>query len=349
MAGMLIREATIHQLIKAAQTVGEGSVTEHVRPMPLPVDEILKELCTELLGLYATSVNSNGTLGQDPLIHAFPVTLSSYVGGETDFQAFTVAGLTLIKEAMKDAIFANGGYALFLRYEQDGVEFLLIAMLKLKAGAGIDEATLSLQPTLNIDLKLLHEAARVNLTRLASNTQPYLTFVKGKAKQGDITEYFRKALACVTFTDSKHHTDQLIKAAEAFVAARADLNPEQKAEERMQMRKRLSECMQQNSLQLVIGTAAAAIRPEGPDEFIQFLQSPQAADFHIDHSFQPHKATYRRLYRITGKIGQTISVAFDVEDVQTHRVSYDAGLNSIILTNPPEALKQSILENGAAD
>ncbi|MCY1165222.1 Nucleoid-associated protein YejK [compost metagenome] len=268
---MQIREATIHQLIKAAQTVGEGSVVEQVRPEPLPVDDILQELCRELLGLYATSVNSNGTLGQEPLVHVFPVTLSSYVQDQTDFQTFTVSALTLIKEAMKDAIFANGGYALFLRYEQDGVDFLLIAMLKLKAGAGIDQETLSLQPTLNIDLKLLHEAARVNLTRLAANTQPYLTFVKGKAKQGDITEYFRKALACVTYTDSKHHTDQLIKAAEAFVASRADLNPEQKTEERMQMRKRLSECMQQNSAQLVIATAAAAIRPEGPDEFMEFF------------------------------------------------------------------------------
>lgn len=346
---MEIREATIHQLIKAAQTVGDGSVTHHVRPQPLPVNAILQELCRELLGLYATTVNSNGTLGQDPLIHVFPVTLGSYLAGETDFQAFTVSALTLIKEAMKEAIFANGGYALFLRYEQDGVDFLLIAMLKLKAGAGIDEETLSLQPTLNIDLKLLHEAARVNLTRLSNQTQPYLTFIKGKAKQGDITEYFRKALACVTFTDSKHHTDQLIKAADAFVASRNDLNQEQKAEERIQMRKRLSECMQQNPLQLVIGTAAAVISPEGPEEFMQFLQSPQAADFHIDHSFQPHKPTYRRLYRITGKIGQTISVAFDVEDIQTHRVSYDSDRNAIVLKNPPEALKQTILENGAAD
>lgn len=346
---MQIREATIHQLIKAAQTVGDGSVTHHVRPEPLPVNDILQELCRDLLGLYATAVNSNGTLGQDPLIHAFPVTLASYIAGGTDFQTFTVSALTLIKEAMKEAIFANGGYALFLRYEQDGVDFLLIAMLKLKAGAGIDEETLSLQPTLNIDLKLLHEAARVNLTRLANQTQPYLTFIKGKAKQGDITEYFRKALACVTFTDSKHHTDQLIKAADAFVASREDLTPEQKAEERMQMRKRLSECMQQNPLQLVIGTAAAAIRPEGPEEFLQFLQSPQAVDFHIDHSFQPHRPTYRRLYRITGKIGQTISVAFDVEDIQMHRVSYDGDRNAIVLSNPPEALKQLILNNGAAD
>jgi nucleoid-associated protein len=346
---MQIREATIHQLIKAAQTVGNASVVEHVRPEPLPIDDILQDLCRELLSLYATSVNSNGTLGQDSLIHAFPVALANYTGGGINFQAFTVAALTLIKEEMKDAIFANGGYALFLRYEHDGVEFLLVAMLKLKAGAGIDEATLSLQPTLNIDLKLLHEAARINLTRLADNVQPYLTFVKGKAKRGDITEYFRKALACVTFTDSKHHTEQLIKAAHAFVEARVDLSAEQKSEERFFMRKRLSECMQANPVQLVLATAAAAIMPGEPNDFIEFLQSAPATEFHIDHSFQPHRPTYRRLHRITAKIGQTISVAFDVEDVQMHRVSYDADRDAIVLSNPPDALRQTILENGAAD
>lgn len=348
---MLIREATIHQLIKATQTSGDDSVGQHVRQEPLPVDEVLRNLCVELLSLYATSVNSNGTLGQDPVIHTFPVALASYTAGQTDFQAFTVAALNLIKEEMKEAIFANGGYALFLRYEHDNIDFLLIAMLKLKAGAGIDEETLSLQPTLNIDLKLLHEAARINLTRLANQEHPYLTFIKGKAKKGDITGYFRKALACVTFTDSKHHTDQLIKAAQAFVEAREDLvTPEQKREERSLMRKRLVDCLEANPLQVVLATAAAAIMPGAPDDFLEFLQTGSAAgQYHIDDSFQPHKATYRPLHRISAKIGHSISVAFDVEDVLAHRVTYDPDRDAIVLRSPPESLKQAIIENDTAD
>ncbi|MEO6273197.1 MAG: nucleoid-associated protein [Rhodoferax sp.] len=348
---MQIREATVHQLIKAAQTIGDENVVLHVRPEPLPIDDVLQNLCVELLSLYATSVNSNGTLGQDPVLHTFPVALTSYTSGQSGFQAFTVASLGLIKEEMKNAIFANGGYALFLRYEHDNIDFILIAMLKLKAGAGIDEETLSLQPTLNIDLKLLHEAARINLTRLANREQPYLTFIKGKAKKGDITSYFRNALACITFTDSKHHTDQLIKAAQAFVEAREDLvTPEQKLEERILMRKRLVECLDANPVQVVLATAAAAIMPTAPDDFLDFLQIGPAADqYHIDHSFQPHKATYRRLHRFTAKIGQTISVAFDVDDVQAHRISYDADRNAIVLMNPPDSLKHLIIENGSAD
>jgi nucleoid-associated protein len=348
---MQIREATIHQLIKATETSGDDSVEQHVRPEPLPVDEVLRSLCIDLLALYATSANSNGTLGQDPVIHTFPVALDSYTAGRTSFQTFTVAALSLIKEEMKEAIFANGGYALFLRYEHDNIDFLLIAMLKLKAGAGIDEETLSLQPTLNIDLKLLHEAARINLTRLASGEQPYLTFIKGKAKRGDITGYFRKALACVTFTDSKHHTGQLIKAAHAFVEAREDLEtPEQKNEERSLMRKRLVECLEANSQQVVLATAAAAIMPGAPDDFLAFLQTGPAADqFHIDDSFQPHKATYRPLRRISGRIGGSIAIAFDVDDVLAHRVTYDPERDAIVLKSPPAALKQAIIENDTAD
>jgi len=348
---MLIREATIHQLIKATQTSGDDSVVQHLRQESLPVDDVLQNLCVELLSLYATSVNSNGTLGQDPVIHTFPVALANYTAGQNVFQAFTVATLSLIKAEMKEAIFANGGYALFLRYEHDNIDFLLIAMLKLKAGAGIDEETLSLQPMLNIDLKLLHEAARINLTRLANQEQPYLTFIKGKAKKGDITGYFRKALACVTFTDSKHHTDQLIKAAQAFVEAREDLvTPEQKREERSLMRKRLVECLEANPLQVVLATAAAAIMPSAPDDFLEFLQTGSTAgQYHIDDSFQPHKATYRPLRRISAKIGNSISVAFDIEDVLAHRVTYDPDRDAIVLQSPPDSLKQAIIENDFAD
>lgn len=344
---MLIKEATIHQLKKAKQTTGDDSVAEHVRPQPLPIDDVLKGLCAELLALYSTSVNSNGTLGQDPDIHKFPIALGKYTSGVDDFQMFTISSLKFIREEMKEAIFANGGYALFLRYEHDNVDFLLVAMLKLKPGAGIDEATLDLQPTLNIDLKLLAEAARINLTRMAVNEQPYLTFIKGKSKKGDITAYFRKALACATFTDSKHHTEQLIKAARAFVAARVDLvTPEQKLEERAKMHQRLVECLDKNPSQVVLATVAASIMPDAPEDFIAFLKTgPAAEQFHLDDSFQPHKATYKPLKRITSKIGASVSVAFDVADVLAQRVQYDAQLDAVILKSPPEALRRSIVEN----
>ncbi len=344
---MQIQEATIHQLIKAAQTSGDGSVQHHHRPDVLPFDEVLTTLSTDLLALYNSTVNSYGTLGNDPNIHAFPVRLNEYTSGDAVFQAFTISTLNLIQKEMQSSIFANGGYALFLRYQHDGNDFLLVAMLKLKAGAGIDEQTLSLQPTLNIDLSRLHEAARINLTRLATATEPYLSFIKGKAKKGGVTEYFRDALACVNFTNSSHHTDQLIKAADAFVAARDDLvTPEAKKEERARMRGRLVDCFSNSENEVVLQALAAAIMPTSPQDFVDFVRTgPQADQYQINDSFKPHKATYNKIRRITGRIGGSVSVGFDVADVLAQRVYYDPQIDGLVLKSPPESLKQSVLDN----
>lgn len=344
---MQIQEATLHQLIKAAQTSGENSVEHKHRPAALPIDGVLTTLCNDLLGLYGNTVNSYGTLGQDATLYTFPVRLNEYTAGTLAFQAFTEAALSLIKKEMQDSPFANGGYALFLRYLHDNNDFLLVAMLKLKPGAGIDAQTLSLEPTLNIDLSRLHEAARINLTKLNAATQPYLSFIKGKAKKGDVTEYFRDALACVNFTSSSHHTDQIIKAADAFVAARTDLaTPEAKRDEKTQMRRRLVDCFANNADEVVLTTLAVAIMPSSPEDFVTFVRTgPQADQYQINGAFQPHRATYNKIRRITGKIGSSVSVGFDVADVQSRRVYYDPQIDGLVLKSPSETLKQALLAN----
>ena len=344
---MQIQEATIHQLTKLAQTSGDESVQHQIRPTALPIDVVLTTLCTDLLGLYNTTVNSYGSLGQNPTLHTFPLRLREYATGALAFQTFTTSTLNLIKREMQGAPFANGGYALFLRYQHDNSDFLLVAMLKLKPGAGIDEQTLSLQPTLNIDLSRLHEAARINLTRLEAANEPYLSFIKGKAKNGDVTAYFRDALACENFTNSSHHTDQLIKAANAFVDTREDLaTTEKKREEKVLMRQRLVDCFANNPVEVVLLTLAAAIMPSSPEDFVAFVRTgPQADQYQINDSFMPHKATYNKIRRITGKIGGSVSVGFDVADVQSLRVYYDPAIDGLVLKSPPEHLKQAILEN----
>lgn len=344
---MNIQEATIHQLTKLAQTSGEGSVQRNPRPSALPIDQVLITLGTDLLALYTKTANSYGTLGQDPTLHTFPLRLHEYIENTSNFQMFTTTTLSLIAKEMQSAMLANGGYALFLRYQQANEDFLLIAMLKLKPGAGIDAQTLSLQPTLSIDLSLLHEAARINLTRWDSTTEPYLSFIKGRAKKGDVTDYFRDALACQNFTKSSHHTQQLIKAADDFVEARVDLvTPEQKRDEKTQMRKRLYDCFSSNPDEVALTTLAAAIMPSNLQDFVDFVRAgPQSSQYQINDTFTPHKDTYNKIRRITGKIGASISVGFDVVDVQAERVYYDAVENTLVLKAPPENIKQAILQN----
>lgn len=341
-----ITDATIHQLNKAAQTKDEGSVTLNARQESLQKDEVLNGLCQSLVDLYTRHANSNGTLGQDPVDHRFPLHLRSYIEGQTNFIPFTHDVLGILKTQMEDSFLSTGGYALFLRYSIDEHDMLLVVMLKLKAGAGIDDATLSLTKTLNIDLDHLHEAARINVTRWLGGQQPYLTFIKGRSSANDVSEYFRKALACTGFTDSKHHTEAILRAADEFVNARIDLDAAGKQVERIAMRQRLYECLSSNFVEVPLITVAAAVHPNDPQNFVDHIKT-KAVDggYHIDDRFKPHRTTFQKLHRVKARFG-TVQVAFDVEDVREERVRYDEQLDAVVLLNPPETLKQTLKENG---
>lgn len=343
---MQITDATIHQINKVAQTRDEGSVRLNPRQESLPKDDLLDGLCLSLIDLYTRQANSNGTLGQDPVEHRFPLHLRSYVEGQTAFIPFTHDVLGILKAQMEESFLSTGGYALFLRYSIDEHDMLLVVMLKLKAGAGIDAATLSLTKTLNIDLDHLHEAARINVTRWLSGQQPYLTFIKGRTSANDVSEYFRKALACTGFTDSKHHTEAVLRAADEFVNARVDLDAAGKQTERISMRQRLYDCLSTNLIEVPLITVAAAVHPNDPQNFVDHIKL-KAADggYHIDDRFKPHRHTFQRLHRIKERFG-SVQVAFDVEDVREERVRYDQQLDAVVLLNPPERLKQALMENG---
>lgn len=340
-----ITEATIHHLEKVAQTRGAGSVTVYPRTAQLPVDDVLQRLCDSLILMYTKVANSNGTLGVDPRAHRFPVHLRQHVDGHTQFMPFTRESVGLIAQQMEGSFLASGGYALFLRYRTDSHDFALIAMLKLKPGAGIDAGTLSLTETLNIDLAHLNEAARINLTRWREDQQPYLTFIKGATRQAEVSEYFRQALACTSYTDSKHHTEAVLRAAHDFVDARADLSLEERRQEKAVMRRRLFECLDSNREEVPLATIAAAVNPAAPDAFLEHVRNrPEGDGYNLDERFKPNRATYLGLKRLRGKMG-TVSVSFDVADVQAERVRYDAGTDSVILQSPTDPLKNSILEH----
>lgn len=344
---MQIIEATIHRLRKAAHTHGEGSVTTQLRENNLPIDETLEGVCRDLLALYHRTSDSSGTFGNNPNVHVFPVRFDEYLQGALPFPDLSQATVDLIASQMAGVRLANGGYALFLRYREPPNDFLLIAMLKLKPGAGIDEDSLGLLPTLNIDLDLLNEAARINITRLQADEEPYLTFIKGARKGAEVTEYFRNALACQNYTNAAEQTKQLILAADDFVRQREDLeSEEQRQHERLETRRRLFDCLQQNREEITLATAAAAIYPAEPNEFVTFTQAVVDGErtYKFDGRFKPDRKTTQNLRRISGSMG-SVRVSFDVADVRSGTVEYDPQRDAIIIKQPSNKLKQDILEH----
>jgi nucleoid-associated protein len=343
---MQIAEATIHHLTKEAHTQGEGAVKLQLRENNLPIDDTLSTVCKDLLGLYNRTTDSQGTFGADENVHIFPRRLEEYLEGTLDLGGLTAAAIRLIGAQMEASRLASGGYALFVRYEEPPHDFLLIAMLKLKAGAAIDEESLELLPTLNIDLGLLNEAARINITRLRDGAEPYLTFIKGTRKKTEITAYFRTALACTQFTLAAEQTKELIAAADEYTSQRDDLvTPDAQQRERHAMRGRLYNCLRDNSQEVSLATAAAYIHPDAPEEFISFVQAVDQGDrrYKFNDRFRPHKDVVKSLKQIGSKFG-TVKVSFAVSDVQSGAVSYDLSSNSLKILNPPEELRREVLE-----
>lgn len=341
---MNIKDAIVHHLAKEQHTSGPESVVLHVREDLLPMDETLNSVCTQTLALFNRRGNNTGTFGQNEDVHRFPIRVQQYLDGEVVFEDFSAHAVEIIQSEMSKASAASGGHAFFVRYESGGEEFLLVAMLKLREGAGIDEASLGLLPTLVIDTDKLHEAARLNITRWKSGDQPYLTFIKGRGAD-TVTAYFREALACEGYTSGRHHTKQIISAAEAYVLSLESLTVEDRKERWTVVRERLFECFSQNKSEVGLAAIAVAVEPLEPQEFEAFVTtSDQASQFQVSHHFKPDREAYRGLKRVRAKMG-TVTVAFDIDDVRQGRVAFDASANALLIYGPSEDVKKEITDN----
>lgn len=339
---MEIQEAILHRISKSKMSTGAGSVTVKTRDHLLSLNEQLQEMVAEMLRFYTKSTSGYGTFDANENVHRFPVLLREYVTTKPDLVGLSKAALDLITDKMSHEPFATGGYALFLRYTNQGHSWFLVVMLKLKPGMGVDDATLDFSPTLNLDIEHLHEAARIDLDKWQANGQPYLSFIKKRSKDGKIaSDYFREALGCTEFTDSKHNTRQMTEAFEAFCAER-DWPYEKKRETR---RKVFEYCEAQDKAGEPVNLTAlsAYVDDQEPDAFVDFVR---ANNYEVGETFKPHRDTYVRFKRISKQFG-SVKVSFDVQDVYDGKVDYDEASNCLLITTPPDELIKEIQKHKA--
>ncbi|PKQ41937.1 hypothetical protein CXP40_07290 [Pseudomonas sp. YY-1] len=328
---MEIRESIIHGVLKAKETNGADSITMRRRPVVLPLDDRLNTLCTDVLALYTKLSNGYGTFGQGAA-HPFPNIMQDYSNADSDIIAFSNTSCDLIADRMKDQFMATTSWPLFVRYTNQGRDWLLIAMLKLKEGVGIDEETLDLNNSLSFDISHLHEAARVDIEKWQNNQQPYLSFIKRRAGESEITQYFRAAISCTEYTDAKHNTEIAVKAMEDYCIAQGwDADRCQLTRDRL-----YNFCNERKQEEAPVNLTAlsAHINEQDPESFVQYVREN---NYEVSEIFSPNPATYKKLMRVSRRFG-SISVSFDVNDLRTETVYYDPDADSIIIKRPPAEL-----------
>jgi nucleoid-associated protein len=333
---MEIIEAILHRIKKDRNTSGKDAAQVDPRSKTLAVDEKLERTANDLISAYTKSTSGYGAFDSDETVYRFPELLRDYVIQDDDFVKFTQEATKLIAVKMRDVGFSTGGYALFLRYSNQGRDWLLIAMLKLKVRTGVDEETMDLNNTLSFDIEHLHEAARVDLEKWQNNTTPYLSFVKKRQGNQDISHYFREAIGCTEYTDAKRNTEQMRQAFNAFVQQN-NWTPEEK-QRGQQVIFEHCEAKRKENEDVNLKTLSALVDNQNPDDFLSFIREK---DYEIDEVFQPHQKTYNGFKRIYRKFG-TVSLGFDIQDLIDGKVDYNKSNKCLTITNLPDELINEI-------
>ncbi len=343
---MEISEAIIHRIEKASKS---DQVSLDLRPDLLPIEATLSHLVTEVLSIYNRVSNGYGTFDADQVVYPFSAQLQAYHQEQLDFIQLSEIALNLIASKMGSQLFATGGYVLFVRYTNLDRDWLLVGMLKMREATGVDQDTKELLRLLSLDVEHLHEAARIDIGKWQGNEHPYLSFVKKRAGKEDVTKYFREALGCTDYTDSKQNTVVLLEALQAYT--NTQISPENgddawTREKARETRQRTFEYCQEktrNKEDINLEALSSIINDRDPRAFRNFVRDN---GYQLNDEFSPHSNTYRKLQRITGKASGNIKVAFDVDDLVQRRI-FLKGESLIVQGASPDLIAQ--IEQAQAD
>lgn len=340
---MQIKEAILHRIAKEKNTSGAGTAVPSIRSETLPIDERLMQTAEDVRRIYGRSTSGYGAFDTNETVYRFPVLLRDYIISDGNFIHFSTETTNLIAAKMGDETFATGGYALFLRYSNQGQDWLLVAMLKLKPGTGVDEETLELNDTLSFDIDHLHEAARIDLQKWQTNARPYLSFIKKRQSGTDVSRYFREALGCTEYTDSKHNTAQMLKAFEDYCDAEG-WDHEQKRNGRQRVYE-YCDAKDKTGEPVNLTALSAMVNDQYPEAFSAYVRDN---DYAVSEIFRPHKRTYTRFKRISRTFG-SVRVSFDVSDIDNGRVDYDENNDCLVINDIPQELIEEMKKHKAND
>jgi nucleoid-associated protein len=281
---MEIQQSIIHGIIKNKDTSGVDSVTIKPRHELLAIDDRLITLGDDILKLYGRLSNAYGMLGNDYNVHRFPQYLDRHINSEIDFIEFSNNTISVISELMSQQRFSTTSYPVFFRYVNQGRDWLLIAVLKLKEGVGIDENTLDLNDSLFFDISNLREAARIDIEKWRAGEQPYLSFIKrGAGSDSESSKYFRDALSCMEYTDAKYNTDIAVRAVDDYCETQGF-----DAQKKQSLRAKMYEyCKEKKDADEPVNltSLSAMLNDQEPDSFINFVRENNYEGNYSAHLF----------------------------------------------------------------
>lgn len=328
---MSIINSVVHRLEKDRYSKSTVNLRESI----LEVSEPLENLLAEIRKVYNNKTGkSYGRFQSDVSVYPFSSYLTKHLDDEFSFIEFTKKAMNLFKNKIDVANLATGGYVLFIHYEN----YLMVVMLNDKSGISIDEKTLEVLDASHLDLEKLHLAARIDLDSWNnSDSQKYLSFVKGRKSSESVSLYFREFLGCTDYTDPKEQTQILLKVVDDFCNYKNYDN-----EDRQNYRQLVFDyCDDKRKAKqpVYLEDLSHHLNEEEPNEFLQFANSEE---YSLNTGFELHHDTLQRLKRYIGKDNK-LSIKFEAE-LLGDRIIYNSNEKSLLINKLPADLENQLDE-----
>lgn len=301
-----------------------------------PADQNVIRLMELINGAYSSAKSLDYGRFIDTL--NFPKMLSEYNSGHKAFYDASIDAMDELKSRMQTQRLSTGGYIVLARFDSDeSINYFMVVMLKIKEGLVFDE-NMELLEVERLDLEQLHFAARINLSLQTSNPEKrYVSFLKGRRSQEDISKYFRAFLGVdeSSYESAKGATTTLIDAIKTYATSKSWTE-----EEFSTVKSRVfayAKTQFENSNAVYINALSSLIDPDSADEFIIHANAHELpAAFHIDSK------VLNRLRRYSGG-DKEVNISF-TNDVINKRIFVNHEMDTITLKGIPLRLKQDLLD-----
>lgn len=330
---MEVSSAIVHWLQKDRHSAS----SIYPRDTLLPIDAPLTTLADKIRTIYTEKTGkAYGRFQANDTVYPISQLLRNHVHDDTGFVQFSKDAMDVFKAKIDTVQLATGGYVLFIKYNVNQRQYLMVVMLNDTTGAAIDRVTLDIDHATYLDLRHLHLAARIDITSwLSGNADRYLSFVKGRASTDEVSKYFRDFLGCDDYVDSKAQSQTLLHAVRLFCDSK-DFS----SEERQQFRNTVFNYCEERRGQgqpVVLEDLSHYLNEGEPTEFLEFANSEQIG---LSNMIEPHGRTLKQLKVFRGKTPR-MSISFDSELLGTY-VIYDREHGDLIFHELPDNLKQQL-------
>lgn len=327
-----ITNCIVHKLIKEAH---QRDADIDLRPTELLVNPSVQRLIDHLHSLYSGRAGKGyGRFEENEDEYPAQRFIRQHVvEGASDFLELSNRLMTHLQSRASVEQLATGGFVLIVKINNDGTDYLLVAMVTEVVGSAITEG-LEIVDSVHLDMSQLRVAGRVDLTAWQGGAERYISFLKAR---GDIASYFKLFLGCNDLILALEESKKLVVGLEQF-AAEQELEPARRDEFLEQAHQYLTALGKDTPVSLE--ALSNHLWPDAPET----LQTKLASDeLGLSDGFVPDRRAIKGLVKFEGK-SDYWKLTFDRKAMRSGHLRYNRDTDSIVLTHIPPQLRQELIE-----